>query len=171
MALSYSVSGLEDLLKEFGPMLSRVAMSYEADAALREDLLQEIVFSIWKALPSFRGQAGLKTFVARVAHNRAVDHVVHRQRIQDRHAAGEDPAELSGAVANSLHERLDLASAIRRLPLNYRQCVELMLEGFSHAEIGQTLGLEENAVAQCLRRGRQRLKATLAKDDFHEHRS
>lgn len=134
-------------------------------------LLQEIVFSIWKALPSFRGQASLKTFVARVAHNRAVDHVLHRQRLLDRHACGEDPAELSGAAAHSLHQRLDLASAIRRLPLHYRQCVELMLEGFSHAEIGETLGLEESAVAQRLRRGRQRLKATLAKDDSHENRS
>lgn len=169
MALSDSDARLKELLQEFGPMLSRVAMSYEADTALREDLLQEIVFSIWKALPSYRAQASLKTFVARVAHNRAVDHVVHRQRILDRHTSGEDPAEISGAGDRSLHEQFDLAGAIRRLPLTYRQCVELMLEGFTHAEIGETLGLEENAVAQRLSRGRQRLKAMLAKDDAHEH--
>jgi len=168
--LSDSDARLEQLLQEFGPMLSRLAMSYEADAALREDLLQEIVFSIWKALPSFRGQASLKTFAARVAHNRAVDHVMHRQRIVDRHSSGEDPAELSRPATHSMPEQLDLAAAIRRLPLNYRQCVELMLEGFSHAEIGETLGLEENAVAQRLRRGRQQLKTMLDKDDSNEHR-
>lgn len=169
MALSDSDARLRAVLQEFGPMLSRLAMSYEADAALREDLLQEIVFSIWKALPSFRAQASLKTFVARVAHNRAVDHVMHRQRILDRHASGEDAAEISASQGRSLHEQFDLASAIRGLPLTYRQCVELMLEGFTHAEIGETLGLAENAVAQRLRRGRQRLKAMLAKDHAHEH--
>lgn len=169
MALSDSDARLEQLLHEFGPMLSRVAMSYEADAALREDLLQEIVFSIWKALPSFREQASLKTFVARVAHNRAVDHVMYRKRILDRYSSAEDPAELSGPAAQSLPDKLDLATAIRRLPLNYRQCVELMLEGFSHAEIGETLGLAENAVTQRLSRGRRQLKELLAKDADHEH--
>ena len=95
MTLTDTETRLREVLREFGPMLSRVAMSYEADPTLREDLLQEITFSIWKALPSFRGDASLKTFVARVAHNRAVDHVMQRQRILDRYSEGGDPADLA----------------------------------------------------------------------------
>lgn len=152
---------LNAVLREYGPMLSRLTTSYEADPALREDLLQDIAFAIWKALPSFRKQASLKTFVARVAHNRAVDHVIKRQRITDRYALDENQHPLAKSQAQALPERIDLATAIRRLPLGHRQCMELMLEGFTHAEIGDALGLEENTVTQRLSRGRTRLKALL----------
>ena len=152
---------LQQVLVDYGPLLSRLAASYEADPALREDLLQDMTFSIWKALPTFRDQSSLKTFVARVAHNRAVDHVIKRQRLADRHSLPEDPSRLSAPLETQFPERLDLASAIRNLPLGHRQCMELMLEGFSHAEIGETLGLEENTIAQRLSRGRKQLKAWL----------
>ncbi len=161
MTQSDSESRLKQVLAEFGPMLSRLSTSYEADPALREDLLQDIAFSIWKALPSFRRTASLKTFVARVAHNRAVDHVIKRQRIADRHSSPEDPSALTTASGTPHSAHLDLTTAIRSLPLPYRQCMELMLEGFNHAEIGDILGLEENAIAQRLSRGRKRLKALL----------
>lgn len=168
MPLNSTHDDFRGILERFGPMLSRVAMSYEADAALREDLFQEILLSIWKALPSFRGQASLKSFVARVAHNRAVDHVLHRQRILDR-ASGEDPADLAPAHVETSPESKDLAAAIRCLPLPYRQCIELMLEGFTHDEIGEALGLAENAVSQRLVRGRRQLKNLLSKDESNEH--
>lgn len=155
------------VVDRFGPMLSRVALSYEADTALREDLFQEILLSVWKALPSFSGRASLKTFVARVAHNRAVDHVMQRQRILDR-VSGGNPDDLSPASAHTLPEQHDLAAAIRNLPLAYRQCIELMLEGFTHAEIGEALGLAENTVSQRLARGRRQLKNRLSKEDSHE---
>ncbi|MDN5924917.1 MAG: sigma-70 family RNA polymerase sigma factor, partial [Xanthomonadales bacterium] len=58
------------LLREYAGLLSRVAASYEAEPAARDDLLQDIALALWKALPRWRGEASLKTFVARVAHNR-----------------------------------------------------------------------------------------------------
>lgn len=143
-------------------------MSYEADAQLREDLLQDVVLCLWQALPAFRAESSLKTFVARVAHNRAVDHVLKRQRIRDRPDSNSDPIELVPARNHQLSDRIDLTAALRRLPLPYRQCVELMLEGFTHAEIATTLGLAENTVSQRLVRGRQQLKRLLSKDDAHE---
>lgn len=152
---------LKDVLQQFGPMLARIAASYEADRALREDLLQEIALALWKALPSFREEATLKTFVARVAQNRAVDHILQRKRIHDRHATDDDVADMANPQSRALHERMDLATAIRRLPLSYRQCIELMLEGFSQAEIGATLNLAEANVAQRLGRGRRQLAELL----------
>ncbi|MDZ7790961.1 MAG: RNA polymerase sigma factor [Xanthomonadales bacterium] len=168
MSLNDTETRLREALREFGPMLLRVAMSYEADPALREDLLQEITFSIWKALPSFRGDASLKTFVARVAHNRAVDHVMQRQRILDRYSEGGDPAGLARNPSRTGPEQHDLTVSIRNLPLAYRQCIELMLEGFTHAEIAEALGLAENAVSQRLVRGRRQLKNLLSKEDSNE---
>lgn len=53
------------VLRDYGPALRRLAASWERDAAAREDLLQEILFALWRALPRFRGDASEKTFVFR----------------------------------------------------------------------------------------------------------
>lgn len=153
---------LESVLREFGPMIARIAGNHEADPALREDLLQEISLAVWKALPGFRGEAGLRTFVARVAHNRAVDHLIHQSRRRERDAFDDENAVHNRPhKPERLHEKLDLAVAMRQLPLGYRQVMGLMLEGFRQAEIAEALGLAENTVAQRQNRARRQLKALL----------
>ena len=68
------------VLAEFGPALRRLAGSYETDPGRRDDLAQEIAIALWRALPRFRGECSLRTFVYRVAHNRALTHVWRRGR-------------------------------------------------------------------------------------------
>lgn len=144
-------------------MLSRIAASYEAEPRRREDLLQEINLALWRALPQWRGDASLRTFAARIAHNRAVDHLVRHSKlgedvIDERHAdTGPDPQR--HAEREQVRERL--LAAVRRLPLGQRQPVVLALEGFSQQEIGATLGIEENTVAQRLSRARKQLREWL----------
>ena len=160
---------LENVLREFGPMLVRIAASYESDPAWREDLVQEISIALWKALPSFRGEAGLRTYIARIAHNRAVDHILRRKRVRERISL--DPEQV-GAIApgthEHLHQQMDLSAAVRRIPLAYRQPLTLMLEGFRQSEIAEALGLEENTVAQRLSRGRSKLKQQLESEPSDE---
>ena len=160
---------VENALREFGPMLARIAASYESDPAWREDLVQEISIALWKALPSFRGEAGLRTYIARIAHNRAVDHVLRQKRVRERGSL--DPEQVSAIMPGTyehLHQRMDLAAAIRRIPLAYRQPLTLMLEGFRQSEIAEALGLEENTVAQRLSRGRSKLKQQLESESSDE---
>src|SRR5262245_22117094 len=70
----------ERIVAEHGPLISRIAMSYEADPALREDLTQQIFLAVWQALPTFRADASLKTFIARIAQNRAISFVARQVR-------------------------------------------------------------------------------------------
>ena len=70
----------ETIAREHGAMIARVARSYEANAARAEELVQEILIAVWQALPSFRGASTLRTFVARIAHNRAISHVAREAR-------------------------------------------------------------------------------------------
>src|SRR4030095_8284521 len=68
----------ERIVAEHGPLISRIAMSYEADPALREDLTQQIFLAVWQALPTFRADASLRTFIARIAQNRAISFVARQ---------------------------------------------------------------------------------------------
>ena len=69
---------LERVLATHAAALARLAASYESRPALREELLQDIAFALWRALPSFRHEASEKTFVMRIATNRALSHLAGR---------------------------------------------------------------------------------------------
>ena len=62
----------EEVVAQFGPALARVAASYAYGAAEREDLLQDILLAVWRALPRFAGRSSLRTYVFRIAHNRGL---------------------------------------------------------------------------------------------------
>lgn len=150
------------LVAEYGGLIARISQSYEADAALREDLRQQILLAIWQSLPNFRGEASLKTFVARIAQNRAISFVAKQVRQpkgstlpEDLEAA--DPNPEQAAIAANRREML--VAATRRLPLPQREIIVLILEGFSYGEIGEMLDINPNALALRL----SRAKAALTK--------
>ena len=74
---------LERVLRTHAAALARLAASYESRPALREELLQDIAFAIWRALPSFRHESSEKTFVMRIATNRALSHLAARPPAAD----------------------------------------------------------------------------------------
>ena len=156
---------LAAVLAENGAAIGRVAACYERDPARRQDLLQEIAIALWRALPSFRGESSLRTFVLRIAHHRAVTHSMRRPPDgQPLDAARELPARgptPESEVVNG-QRRARLQDAIRELPMAMRQVLTLALEGLSNRAVGDVLGLSENAVAIRLTRARQALRERLA---------
>lgn len=150
--------------KEFGPLIRRIAVSYEADSGSAEELVQDIHFALWLALPSFRGQSSLRTFVARIATNRAISHVRRSVRsplsveLSEDLPAGELTPEHQ-AIAEDQQARL--IASVQALPLSLRQVALLTLEGLALAEISDVLGISANAVAIRLSRARDVLRRNL----------
>jgi len=156
------------LLAAHGPALGRLASSYSRASGEREDLLQEIAFAIWGALPRFRGECSERTFVFRIAHNRAIAHIARRRLPlvdEDRELEIEDPAPDPERALSSGQQGARLLDAIRRLPLAYAQVVTLSLEGLSYAEIAEVLGISETNVGARLTRARQMLRESLRSSD------
>jgi len=154
----------ERIFAVYGPALVRLTACYEWLPQAREDLLQEILLAIWRALPSFRGDCSEKTFCFRVAHNRCLTHVWRRG--QSRESEGElpeapDPHKNPETLAIDSHRRETLLTAIRALPVNYRQVITLALEDLTAAEMATVLGVTENNVAVRLNRARKALRSIL----------
>ncbi|MGZ8337140.1 MAG: RNA polymerase sigma factor [Allosphingosinicella sp.] len=151
-------------MAEHGPLISRIAMSYEADPGLREDLVQQIFLAVWQALPSYRRDASLKTFIARIAQNRAISFVAKQVRqppvaeLPERMESDEPDPEQS-AIETS--ERRRLLEATRQLALPQREVIILVLEGFSYPEIADMLNIAPNALALRLSRAKAALKKIL----------
>jgi RNA polymerase sigma-70 factor (ECF subfamily) len=141
-------------IREHIGVFHRIARAF-ATGADQHDLLQELLISVWRAAPAFRGDSAPATFIFRVAHNRALTwrrgqtrrrrRDTEYQRLHVEEESGEDP----------LLDRL--YAAIRQLKPLDRSLVLLSLEGQSYAEIAALHGLSESNVGARLTRVRQKL--------------
>jgi RNA polymerase sigma-70 factor (ECF subfamily) len=152
------------LLDAHGRSLGRVAGIYARDAAEREDLFQEIVVAIWRALPRFRGECSERTFVFRIAHNRGITHIARRRLpttalTSDLELVDANPSPEQTLADQQQHGRL--LDAVQRLSIGYRQVVTMVLEGMTYGEIADVLGITESNVGARLTRARQLLRNLL----------
>ena len=154
----------ERIVADYGPLISRIAMTYEADRNLREDLVQQILLAVWQALPSFRADASLKTFIARIAQNRAISYVAREVRRPPTAEVSETiEADAPNPEEEAIHvnEREALIAATQQLPLPQRQVIFMVLEGFTYTEIAETLEIAPNALALRLSRAKAALKSAM----------
>ena len=157
----------ERIVRTYGAALERVAWGYVDRAADHDDLMQDILVALWQALPNFRGESSERTFVFRVAHNRALTFLARRRRHEPLGDEASLPDQRPGPDAELDHaQRHDrLMTAIRHLPEPHRLTVMLYLDDFSVSEIATMQGTTPNNVAVRLSRARQRLKELLGEPD------
>ena len=152
------------VVTRFAPALARIVASYERDRTLRDELLQEVFMSVFTSLSRLVHQDKLKPFVFRVAHNRCITHVAKRMRERIDQVPIDDLAAEAASQEQMLIEQERgerLLSAMRRLPLPYRQVMTLILEDMSYEEVAETLGITEANVGIRVNRAKQQLKALL----------
>jgi RNA polymerase sigma-70 factor, ECF subfamily len=159
---------LEECLQMHGPALWRVIASYAPAGAERDDLAQEVMLAIWKALPRFRGESSPRTFLLRIAHNRCLSHAWQRARrpaggdAELLHLPDPRPALDEQLVRQQRAERF--LAHVRILPLGQRQVLTLALEGLSHAEIAEVVGITPQNVAVRLGRAREALRRSMEQE-------
>ena len=156
------------LLSRHAPSLRRLCASYAHDAAEQEDLMQEIAFALWRALRSFRGECSERTFVYRVAHNRALSFRFRAKLPSvplDEVPSVADPGAPPDEAAERALEHERLRQAVRALPHSLRDVVILRLEGLSDREMSAVLGISEGNAAVRLSRARKALRQALGAGD------
>ena len=158
-----TASAFERIVRAHGASLARVAWGYVDNTADHDDLMQDIVIAIWRALPRFRADASERTFVFRIAHNRGCTFLARRRPHQPiaAEAAIADPRPGPDVDLDDRRRRERLVTAVRTLPETQRQAVLLRLEGFSLAEIAAAQATSEANVSVRLTRASDRLRALL----------
>ncbi|PWJ94918.1 RNA polymerase sigma-70 factor (ECF subfamily) [Mesorhizobium loti] len=147
--------------------LARLAAGYEADPVERQDLLQDIHLQVWRSLKSFDGRCSLRTWVYRVAHNVAVDHVGRARRQKGMiglDQAAEIVADPHPSPEKEVSDRLALAqihAMLHRLQPIDRQVMILYLEEENAATIAEVSGLSAGAVATRISRIKRLLAGQL----------
>lgn len=149
--------------RDHAPAIARLVAGYLPPGQDREDLSQDIWLAIWKALPRFRGDSSSRTYILRIAHNRATTWIVRKRALElsDAVEAVSDSRPSPEAAASSRRDVEQLMTAIRTLPTGQSQALTLVLEGLSHAEVGAILNLSESAVGVRLHRARKQQRISL----------
>jgi RNA polymerase sigma-70 factor (ECF subfamily) len=138
------------VLASHGDALYRIARLYAGGDGEQEDLYQEILMQAWKALPSFRGDSSLGTWLYRVALNTALTWRRRSARRQNHRVATMARMEASGSpsVSSGSHrsEREILRHFLESLNGPSRTILVLYMEGLTHEEIASVTGLSQSAV-------------------------
>ncbi len=140
-------------------ILHRVCRAFTARDQDREDLLQDILYQLWRAWPTFSGRSKPSTWMYRVAVNTAITQRRRKERMPEHLSLTDLPVE-PGAADPVLGRSDDLAvleRALRSLSPADRALILLLLEGLSYQEMGGILGISENALGVRLTRAKARL--------------
>ncbi|MDX6482087.1 MAG: polymerase sigma-70 factor, subfamily [Gaiellaceae bacterium] len=129
----------------------RLAFRLLGDGDRMDDVLQEAYTRAFRALPRFRGDSSLETWLYRIVYNACVDDL-RRHRA---HETLDEWDERLAATPAETDERLDLAAALASLPPELRAVVLLVdAEGLSYAEAADVLGAPAGTIASRLNRAR-----------------
>lgn len=167
-------------ITEHEKLLRHIINGFEAMPSIQEELFQEIALNIWRALPSFRADSAVKTFIARIAHNVLATHVakavktiktepstrsltdteLHQEQASDNNIpVCPQPTPYQSLDQNQRQQKL--AQAIRLLKLEHQQVITLALEGMSYQEIADVLAITTTSVGVRLQRAKAKLMQLL----------
>jgi RNA polymerase sigma-70 factor, ECF subfamily len=154
----------ERLYRENERKVFGLCFRMSSDPALAEELTQEVFVRAWRKLSSFRGESAFSSWLYPLTVNVALSERRSRRRRDARIVATEDPASLERAPRSPAPEAgFDLEKAMAALPPGARAVFVLHdVEGRTHEEIAQLLGLAPGTSKAQLHRARRLLREALA---------
>lgn len=158
------------LYDEVMPLVYGIARRVVRDPAQAEEVAQEAMIDVWRTAVRFSAERGsARTFVATIAHRRAVDRVrsveaSRRRDTADARLADPPPAvvdEPEPAAIDSL-ERHQVREALAALTDTQREAIVLAYyDGRTHAEVAALLDVPLGTVKTRIRDGLIRLRDTM----------
>ena len=155
---------LEELVREHLDAVYRVAFSVVRDSALAEDVAHDAILKAWHALPTFRADSSLRSWLLRITHNTAISTL--RKRREDVRDPNLLPEHASASTTErDVIDRLSIDAfekALDQLDELSRSIVVLReIEGLSYDEIADILDVALPTVKTRLLRARRVLATAL----------
>ena len=144
-------------------MIFKISKMYVDNQDDREDLYQEIVFQLWKSYQKFEGKSQFSTWLYRVSLNTALTFLKNEKRKPD-NAFLHENLELAEEETQQKEIQIDfLYKAVQELNPIEKALIFLFLEGQSHKEIAQNLGISEVNARVKLNRTKEKLQQIIKK--------
>jgi len=153
-----AIAGLYDL---YGKTVYGVALRLSNSETDAEDVVQDVFIGLGRSLASFEGRGSLEGWIKRVTSRTALMRL-RRQRTRNEISIGAGIPAWSASAGSSPTDRLTLEQALAGLPDELRAVFVLKeVEGYSHREIGEMLGIQPGTSKIRLHRARQGLRRSI----------
>ncbi len=153
---------LERIEKHKG-IIYKISKIYMDDQSDREDLFQEIIYQVWKAYSTFRGDSEFSTWLYRIALNTAI--MFLRSEKRRSFITNDDFSDYR--IKNEEYDDekeenlLKMYSAINKLNPIDKAFIFYYLENFSGKQIAEQMGISEGNVRVKMNRAKNKLKELL----------
>lgn len=158
------------LYEYFSPVMLGVCYRYTRSITDAEDVLQDGFVKVFKNLDQFRSEGELGAWIRRIMVNTALNFLKKNRNYQ--HALSVDDMPLHPVSYDDpavLLNAKELADMIRQLPPGFQTIFNLhAVEGYSHVEIGEMLGINEGTSRSQYSRARAILIKQLNKFSMEE---
>ncbi|MFN4812130.1 MAG: RNA polymerase sigma factor [Bacteroidota bacterium] len=150
--------------------LMRICRRYVSNNEDAVDLMNQSFLKILTHLSSFRKHENFEAWITTITVHTAIDQIRKNKRYRERVALSEDYKvelfdydQITINVAADKMMADDIMKMIQQLPVLTREVLNLnVIEGYHHKEIGEILGISEEASRWHLHKARQILKEKLS---------
>jgi len=156
----------EELYRRFAPKMFGICLRFTKNKMEAEDVLQEGFIKIFTHLKDYRNDGSLEGWIRRTMINTAINY--YKKRAKQFSDVQIESMEITDKKVESVIDKLsadELLSVIQDLPDGYRMVFNLsVIEGFTHKEVGDMLGISENTSKSQLSRARTVLQGKIKKN-------
>jgi len=148
-------------------ILYKVSKMYMDNFDDQQDLFQEIICQLWKSYDSFRNESQFSTWMYRVAINTAIVFLRKEKRKVDKYEIPSENIREDESDSPLKENQLDhFYKAVQKLEKIDKAIIFYQLEGFSHKEIGENLGISEGNARVKLNRAKEKLKEIIKNQGY-----
>lgn len=148
-------------------ILHKVSKMYMDTSDDQQDLFQEIICQLWKSYESFRNESQFSTWMYRVAVNTAIVFLKKEKRKVDKYEIASENVKDDEGDSHIKESQLDhFYKAVQKLEKIDKAIIFYQLEGFSHKEIGENLGISEGNARVKLNRAKEKLKEIIKNQGY-----
>lgn len=151
-------------IQENERLIYKVASFYTDCKNDRDDLLQEIIYNLWKSFGTFKNNSSLSTWMYRIAMNVAIYHLKKDKRKITTIPIDVEVLNLPETGFNDFEEKMQkLQKHIKDLNLYDKGILMLYLENKSHEEIAEIVGISKSNVGTKLSRIKDKFRQVIYK--------
>jgi RNA polymerase sigma-70 factor (ECF subfamily) len=148
----------EQTIQQNVNILHKLCRVYSNDRTEYEELFQDMLIQVWRALPNFRGVAQISTWLYRVCINTALGYRTRAKKISKKFVPLEETFPAAFSFDGEKDEQSNrLYRAVRELKPIDRAIISLYLDEKSYDETAQILGISKTNVATRLMRLKKQL--------------
>jgi RNA polymerase sigma-70 factor (ECF subfamily) len=156
----------EQLYRQHSPRMLGICLRYIADRSTAEEVMVKGFEKVFGNLHTYSGSGALEGWIRRIMVNEALMYLRANKKLQNQQEADISIAAPADAAADAELNQQQLLELVQQLPAGYRSVFNLYaIEGYSHREIAELLGISEGTSKSQLSKARQWLQQAIEKSE------